>query len=695
MRALSGSGLPCGVLLLMVLALSNSEETHRTADETMLAGVFDTEWDTNDLAWEPQEETPTWRREADAIVMLQDSVELEEGDDNELDIMEDVGMETSPSSPTASPTDDGLDMTMDEDQIAEVMAAKAASAAARAAAANEMLEERAILRANESAHAQADADELARIQANYSHVIAEERWRLERSYVEQAAQYIAEKFQEAAVEQQALKITNNFLEAARNLRLENLDYIATQERHKAGNNTQLLIEDFVHSAMEAAEKPDSTPEDETNSAVTPSEEDATLEDMVLLDMAGGKAPVPVRTKEAEPSVVETEKAQTDGVDIGESQTPAVMAPDPGTNPAQLTATVTNLVMNVANERLGVPFTPIIISPVENWNCTDCPNPYTSILDIGRNTTAGQIAYRSLVAKVTAKKLREKRVETQNTWNNEIKSKADIKSRTYITSKENITTALLHEGLRQQLNLNENQTASRIDEHLIENKAAATTIKGRRIVFEYTKICEEQRYTPSVLEKAKEALGVKMENEVIPQLVLAYSPKVEYQEKRNMYNAAHFEATQLIDGRLNSIADQRAAALAMRQVAETTLKAALDSITAREAGVQAQIDQKVMQVYAYVQQYGTAELNTKMADAMQDLRSAQLDMANGDGDALGRAAAAQVELDESIAMASGSIGGSVGSDLMALKIQIDALANPPVDLASAASSAAGSNSTSAL
>jgi hypothetical protein len=203
----------------MVLALSNSEETHRVADETMLAGAFDTEWDTNDLAWEPQEETPRWRREADAIVMLQDSVELEEGDDNELDIMEDVGMETSPSSPTASPTDDGLDMTMDEDQIAEVMAAKAASAAARAAAANEMLEERAILRANESAHAQADADELARIQANYSHVIAEERWRLERSYVEQAAQNIAEKFQEAAVEQQALKITNNFFRGCSQLTL--------------------------------------------------------------------------------------------------------------------------------------------------------------------------------------------------------------------------------------------------------------------------------------------------------------------------------------------------------------------------------------------------------------------------------------------------------------------------------------------
>lgn len=242
----------------------------------------------------------------------------------------------------------------------------------------------------------------------------------------------------------------------------------------------------------------------------------------------------------------------------------------------------------------------------------------------------------------------------------------------------------------------NQTNARIDEHLIENKAAATTVKGRRIVFEYTKICEEQRYTSSVLEKAKEALGERMENEVLPQLVLAYTPKVEYEEKRSMYNAAHFEAKQQIDGRLDILADQLAKAASMRQAAETVVKAALDSITAREAGVQAQIDQKVMQVFTYVQNYGTAELNTKMTNAMNALRDAQREMANGDKDAIGRAAAAQVELDEAIAMASASIGGSVGSDLMALKIQIDTLASPPVDLAAAAAdSVAGSNSTSAI
>lgn len=691
MRALSGSGLPCGLLLLIVFALSNSEETHRTSDET--AWAFDTELDTDDLEMRQEDETPNWRREADAIIMLQDSVELEEGDDNELEAWEDVGM--GQTSPTASPTDDGIDFTMDDAQMEEVMAARAASAAARTAAAVEMMENRNILRANESDHALADQHELALIQANYSHVIAEERWRLEEPYIEQAAQLIAGKFQEAAVEQQALKITSDFLESARNIRLENLDFIATQTKHTFVNNTRTIIEDFVHSAMQAAENAP-TPEDEINSAANPSEEDATLQDMVLLDMADGKAPVPVSKNQAEPSVVETEEAQTGGVDVGEAQTPAVMAPDPGTNPAHLTAVVTNIVMKVANEKLGVPFEPVILSPIENWNCTDCPNPYTSILDIGRDTTSGQMAYRSLVAKVTANKLREKRIETQYTWNNEIKSKVNLKSRTYIESKENITTSLLHEGLRQQLNLDPNQTNARIDEHLIENKAAATTVKGRRIVFEYTKICEEQRYTSSVLEKAKEALGERMENEVLPQLVLAYTPKVEYEEKRNMYNAAHFEAKQQIDGRLDLLADQLARAASMRQAAETVVQAALDSITAREAGVQAQIDQKVMQVFTYVQDYGTAELNTKMTNAMNALRDAQREMANGDRDAIGRAAAAQVELDEAIAMASASIGGSVGSDLMALKIQIDALASPPVDLAAAAAdSVAGSNSTSAI
>lgn len=451
------------------------------------------------------------------------------------------------------------------------------------------------------------------------------------------------------------KITDDYLKRAEKLRLDNLNQIAAATKEVSQNNTHVLIQDFVEAALLATTEPP-----QANGTATVSDVDQTNTEML------------------------GESMFEDG---GEEQSPSVLSSDgssAGDDSFDMTDLVTNLVMGIAEKTLNVPRSPTVIdpddTPTETANATFDDNPYLSILEVGENTTAGSIAKKALFAKEAARLVKSVRESKKHSWASEIESKAMLKGRMYIMEHDNHTRTLMHEKLRQDLFMSDNETKEMIEEHLFENKVASTTFDGKRVVLEYTTIAREMRYNSDVEERANEALGTKMERVVLPQLITAYTPLMNYKEEHFIETNAKTQAERLVQSRLDAIVAERIASEQSKLQAEMNLQKAMDSITNRGSAVQVQIDAKVEQVYNYVQQYGDQALNAKMQAAMSDLKDAQTAMSGGGSEALGAAAAASVELDAAVSLASSTIGGSVGNDIFRLKLEIDQLKNPPDNVA---------------
>lgn len=447
------------------------------------------------------------------------------------------------------------------------------------------------------------------------------------------------------------------LQAAQAIKYQNLDRIAKEKNATSHTASAALVGDFISAAILSVEQLQQTPGAvaNNNSVVPGSKEHSDLVDA-------------------------TNVVDFPTVNLGEG----VEVVDEDSGPVQnegQNEDVVSLVMGVAQQQLDVPQVPVLIDPddtpadTEPTNVTGNANPYTSILEVGDNTTRGMTAIKALVAKEAERLRQSLRDSKKRTWDDEISSKAALRAREEMRTDKNDTMALIHEKLRQALNLDANQTQTKIDEHLLENKVSVNSTEGQRIVLEYSTVVRDMRLNDNVMEQAAEELGRKRDSVVLTAYTQAYMPLMEYKEEKVLAKNAQNQAEYLVRTRLDAIkAEQRAAAESEAR-AELDVQNSVTSSGNTQDAKQLQIDQKVKQVYDYVKAYGNLELKTNMKKAMGDLKLAKLDIASGSQSAFGTAAAAQAELDSAIALASSSIAGSVGAKLLKLKIEIDDLKRP--------------------
>jgi len=632
-----------GILLVVaMLAAGTVAEEHRVLDETRTFDLHQS--------------------------LLQLEAVLEPGLNS--DEVQDLGADSSAES-TAGSTPSAMTAA----QVAAMVAQDKADIAAENAASDAMADEKATIEANETKYSANYTRELTAIEANYTSTLAWEKFHLEKPFIKQAAEYIGQKFQEAAVVHQVQKICDAELHNATVLQLQNLDAIAVHQDQIAGNENNASIADFVTASIEAALNrpqahpavvvptvvPGSVEHNELISTTNPSRELGEGEDVTSLD--------------------------DDATYLGEGENVAdsgsVNQPDSEDN--SLSDRIKSIAWSVAQPQFDLPAKPTLIDTDEQMppdtNMTFDSNAYAAILDLGENSTGALIATRSLILKNAEKLEKIMKWDRKDTWHMEIDSKAKLKADKYLMGKINNTKELLHERLRQELDLDHNATQRKIQEHLLENKASPRSVKGARIVYEQTHVVEYMKIDEDglVLEKADEALGRAYMTKVLRAYQKAYWPKLEYDEEDEIRTRARSQATDLVKGRFSDIKAQRAAERASERQTKLQLQHTMDSISNEDRSKTNAVNQKVDQVYTYVKQYGDIELDTKMKSAIDDLKLAKLDHANGDMEALGKAAAAQIELDNAIALASASIGGSVGQDVLRLKIEIDALRNPDEDL----------------
>jgi len=553
--------------------------------------------------------------------------------------------------------------SMSDEQQAELRVTEEAAQARQTKIATELAFEKAILQHNETDTADWFQDELDAVKANYTARLAQERFRVLKVYIDQAAEYIASKFQEAAVVKEVGKTIDKDLQYADTLKLENLQQIAEFSAEQANFSTQETMTDFVRDALEEVHyRKDQQPLQfsnesgilvsngtDTTSLVDPEEPDLNPPP-VERELGESQQPTSVRQQR-----IEGEKEAVPRLDdvAGSvypwwptAQVPGVEPDEDGVEPA--------LGSNISAPTLDA---------------------YNQIIDIGLNSSQGVRATRMLQQREAKRLYVLSMKEREEGWSDMIDSKARIEAFSKITERENRSLTVIAEHLRQDLNLNDNETQAKVKEHLIENRVDASTPEGQRVVYEYTTMCSKMTLTDEVIEKAREELGRQTEHKVLPRYMEAYKPVIEETEKQRLKDLANTTAHSTVEQRLHDLAAMKQAVATAKEEADSALLSSMSNAdTTRQRQILA-VEAKLNQALNLVKQHGAPDLATRLESAMQAASTNRAAVVAGSVDAITTAAAAQKEVDDTLALAAGSIPGDPGTQLLSLKIQIDTMKTP--------------------
>jgi len=550
-------------------------------------------------------------------------------------------------------------VNMDDAQLAELRANEEAAQAAQKQIAAELSFETAILKNNETQTADWFQEQVEAVQANFTARLASERFRLMRPYIDQAAEYIASKFQEAAVVKEVAKIIQKDLDFAVILRGDNLQQIADASAEHAEHATNETVQDFIHDAMEEVHyRHGQHPLVSTNESVSV---DTSI-----------NASVDATSLAPDPDGVDLNPPPVE--DLGEtmSQPESPEEKEERGEPEQVVTKswIDDVAPSIYNwwPTSTVPGVEPSDAPSERGNAT--MDAYNTILDLGINSTQGVRATKVLKQKQARTLFLAKMKEKEEDWGDIIESEAKVLAFAKVNEKQNASMSVIIEHLRTDLNLNENETQFKIKEHLIENRVDASTPEGHRITYEYSQMCSEMRLTDDVIENAREELSRQTQFKVMPRYLEAYKPVADAQEKAKLHALTKTTADSVVDGRLQFLRNTRKAAEDAKAAALAELNSAVDGQSVAQARAMAAVEGKMNDALTLVKQYGTSALATRLETAMQSIISSRAAVSSGSLDAVSTAAAAQKEFDDALALASASITGDAGDQLLSLKIQID-------------------------